>query len=184
MVGNSKRFKDFSMTPITRFSALSLSVLLAACASAPPTPTPGASFVIVRHAEKANDDPRDPSLSEAGRARAQRLAAALKSQPVRAIYATAYRRTQQTGEPTAQSHRLQVVTYDAKQPATDFAATLRREHAAGTVLVVAHSNTAPDIAAALCQCTVAPMTETEFDRRMRIDFDRDGHPSYSQSRDQ
>ncbi|WP_162253666.1 phosphoglycerate mutase family protein [Lysobacter sp. Root690] len=172
------------MAPITRLSALGLSVLLAACASAPPTPTPGASFVIVRHAEKANDDPRDPSLSEAGRARAQRLAAALKNQPMRAVYATAYRRTQQTGEPTAQSHRLQVVTYDAKQPATDFAATLRREHAAGTVLVVAHSNTAPDIAAALCQCTVAPMTETEFDRRMRIDFDRDGHPSYSQSRDQ
>lgn len=184
MVGNSKRFKDFSMAPITRLSALGLSVLLAACASAPPTPTPGASFVIVRHAEKANDDPRDPSLSEAGHARAQRLAAALKNQPVRAVYATAYRRTQQTGEPTAQSHRLQVVTYDAKQPAADFAAALRREHAAGTVLVVAHSNTAPDIAAALCQCTVAPMAETEFDRRMRIDFDRDGHPSYSQSHDQ
>lgn len=174
------------MAPITRLSALSLSVLLAACASAPPTPTPtpNSSFVIVRHAEKANDDPRDPNLSEAGRARAERLAAALKNQPVRAVYATAYRRTQQTGEPTARSHGLQLVTYDAKQPATDFAASLRREHTAGTVLVVAHSNTAPDIAAALCQCTVAPMAETEFDRRMRIDFDRDGHPRYTESRDQ
>lgn len=172
------------MAPITRLSFLSLSVLLAACASAPPTPTPNSSFVIVRHGEKANDDPRDPSLSEAGRARAERLAAALKNQPVRAVYATAYRRTQQTGEPTARSHGLQVVTYDAKQPATDFAASLRREHTADTVLVVAHSNTAPDIAAALCQCTVAPMAETEFDRRMRIDFDRDGHPRYTESRDQ
>lgn len=170
------------MAPITRLSFLSLSVLLAACASAPPTPN--SSFVIVRHAEKANDDPRDPSLSEAGRARAERLAAALKNQPVRAVYATAYRRTQQTGEPTARSHGLHVVTYDAKQPATDFAASLRREHTADTVLVVAHSNTAPDIAAALCQCTVAPMAETEFDRRMRIDFDRDGHPRYTESRDQ
>jgi len=174
------------MAPIIRLSALSLSVLLAACASTSPTPTPtpGASFVIVRHAEKSSDDPRDPSLSEAGRARAQRLAAALKTQPLRAVYATAYRRTQQTGEPTAQSHRLQVVTYDAKQPAADFAATLRREHPSGTVLVVGHSNTAPDIAAALCQCSVTPMAETEYDRRMRIDFDRDGRPRYSESRDQ
>lgn len=81
------------MAPITRLSVLSLSVLLVACASAPPTPTPNSSFVIVRHAEKANDDPRDPNLSEAGRARAERLAAALKNQPVRAVYATAYRRT-------------------------------------------------------------------------------------------
>lgn len=169
------------MAPIARISVLILSVLLAACASAPPAP--GASFVIVRHAEKSSDDPRDPSLSEAGRARAQRLAAALKNQPVRAVYATAYRRTQQTGEPTARSHDLQVVTYDAKQPAGDFAAALRREHPSGTVLVVGHSNTAPDIAAALCRCSVAPMAETEFDRRMRIDFDRDGHPSYSESRD-
>lgn len=172
------------MAPITRLSALSVTLLLAACASAPTTPTPVASFVIVRHAEKANDDPRDPNLSDIGRARAERLAAALKNQPVRAVYATAYRRTQQTGEPTAQAHGLQVVVYDARQPATDFAAALRREHASGTVLVVAHSNTAPDIAAALCQCAVAPMAETEFDRRMRIDIDRDGHPSYTESRDQ
>jgi phosphohistidine phosphatase SixA len=170
------------MTAMTRLAALALSTLLAACASAP-TP-PGASFVIVRHAEKAKDDPRDPSLSEGGRARAERLAAALKNQPVRAVYATAYRRTRQTGEPTAQTHGLQVITYDAKQPAGDFAATLRREHPVGTVLVVGHSNTAPDIAGALCQCSVAPMAETEYDRRMRIDFDRDGHPSYSESRDQ
>lgn len=170
------------MAWITRLSVLAVCMLLSACASVPQSA--GVSFVIVRHAEKSNDDPRDPSLSEIGRARAQRLADALGKESVRAVYATAYRRTQQTGEPTARTHDLQVIGYDSRQPASEFAATLRREYLTGTVLVVGHSNTAPDIAAALCQCTVAPMAETEFDRRMRVDIDRDGHATYRPSRDQ
>ena len=32
------------------------------------------TFILVRHAEKATDDPKDPNLSEAGLMRAQSLA--------------------------------------------------------------------------------------------------------------
>lgn len=170
------------MAPIARLSVLAVCAALSACASVPPAPA--LSFVIVRHAEKRPDDPRDPGLSEAGQARAQRLAAALDGQPLRAVYATEYRRTRQTGEPSARAHGLPVTVYDAGQPAADFAATLRRGYSSGTVLVVGHSNTAPQIAAALCQCAVAPMDETEFDRRMRVDIGRDGRASYRLSRDQ
>lgn len=146
-------------------SALLLS-LLTACAAfrAPPTTT----FVIVRHAEKAADDPRDPSLAAAGIARAQRLATALAAAPLVAVYATGYRRTQQTAAPTAQAHALSITTYDARTPASEFAAQLRRNHRGGHVLVVAHSNTAPGIAAALCGCEVAAMDESEYDRRMTV----------------
>ena len=42
------------------------------------------------------------------------------------------------------------------------------------MLVVGHSNTAPDIAAALCGCAVAPMPETEYGRRMAVTFGPDG----------
>jgi len=36
-------------------------------------------IIVVRHAEKATDDPKDPSLSEQGNARANALAAVLKT---------------------------------------------------------------------------------------------------------
>ena len=67
-----------------------------------------------------------------------------------------------------------MVTYDARLPAADFAAQLRRDHVAGTVLVVGHSNTVPGIAAALCQCTVPPMEDTEYDRWTSIQVDGNG----------
>ena len=143
-----------------------LLALLGACATfrAPPATT----FVIVRHAEKVADDSQDPALTADGTARAQRLASALATAPLVAVYATAYRRTQQTAAPTAQAHALPVTTYDARLPAAEFAALLRRNHRRGHVLVVAHSNTAPDIAAALCGCEVAPMDESEYGRRMTV----------------
>jgi broad specificity phosphatase PhoE len=135
---------------------------------------PALEFVVVRHAEKASDDPRDPQLSDAGRARAQRLATALAAQPLVAAYATAYRRSQQTAAPAAARHGLAVTAYDARQDVGAFAAALRQRHARGTVLVVGHSNTVPGIAAALCGCTVAPLGDDEFDRRLSVRFDRDG----------
>lgn len=167
-------------SPIPRFLsliplALTLALAATACASQPVS-LKGSQFIVVRHAEKADDDPRDPSLSAAGRTRAEALARLLSRQPVRAAYATPFRRTQQTAEPTARAHGLSVVAYDPRLPATDFAATLRSAHPNGTVLVVGHSNTAPAIAAALCQCEVPAMGEDEFDRLMRITTDPSGQP--------
>jgi hypothetical protein len=51
---------------------------------------------------------------------------------------------------------------------------LKQRHAGQTVLVVGHSNTVPDIAAALCSCEVAPMSEAEYDRLMTVRVDGDG----------
>ena len=156
-----------------RLSWLLLAIALAGCAGTPRTPT-GVTFIVVRHAEKVGDGSKDPPLSEAGLARAQTLAGALRDVPLRGAYATSYQRTQQTAAPAAGLHALPVVTYDAKLPAPDFAARLRRDHVAGTVLVVGHSNTAPGIAAALCQCTVPPMDDTEYDRWTSIQVDGSG----------
>lgn len=141
---------------------------LAACAGVPePAPT-GATFVIVRHAEKATDDPRDPSLTPVGQARAERLARMLADAELTAVYSTGYRRTQSTAQPTARQHGLPVTTYDAAQPPEVLAARLRAAHPGGTVLVVGHSNTAPGLAAALCACDVEPMTESAYGRYYRL----------------
>ena len=141
------------------------------------------TFVIVRHAEKATDDPRDPSLSEAGHARAQALARLLADASLNAVYATPYRRTQQTASPTAESHGISVSTYDAAIPAAQFAKQLRATYAQGeTVLVVGHSNTLPDIAATLSGQQTDAMPEVEFDRLYRIRVTTDGKASLATER--
>ncbi|GAB6195676.1 phosphoglycerate mutase family protein [Lysobacter xanthus] len=156
--------------------------LLAGCASAPPDAVP-MRFVLVRHAEKATDDPRDPNLTDAGRARAETLARRLQSARLVAVYASDTRRAQQTAAPSARAHDLPITTYDAAQPAPAFAAALRRSHASGTVLVVGHSNTIPAIASALCGCAIGPTADTEFGRRITIDVLPDGRATVDDRRE-
>jgi phosphohistidine phosphatase SixA len=163
--------------PVARFTsharaaaalALACALSLIGCVTPPEAASTGTTFVIVRHAEKATDDPRDPSLTPAGEARAERLAQMLADAPLTAVYATAFRRTRLTAEPAARLHGLPVTTYEAKQPPADTASELRARHTHGNVLVVAHSNTAPGLAAALCDCDVEPLTESEYGRYYRL----------------
>ena len=155
----------------------------AACSTTAPTAPAGASttFILVRHAEKGTDDARDPSLNDAGRARADRLAQLLSDAPLVATYATAYRRTQQTAQPAADGHGIPVTTYDAKTPDAAFASQLRAAHAHGTVLIVGHSNSIPGIAAALSGTAVEAMQDDQFDRIYRVSIGPDGKATLSQS---
>ena len=150
--------------------------MLGACTTTPSADKvhPVAEYIVVRHAEKGTDDARDPSLSEAGAARAQSLAHLLADTPLHAAYATAYKRTQQTARPTATARGLAVTTYDAKLPIATFVAQLRTAHAEGTVLVVGHSNTVPEIVSTLSGQPVEPMPETVFDRLYRVTIDSSG----------
>lgn len=158
-----------------------------ACASQPSARTqaagPGVAFVLVRHAEKAANDPKDPTLSEAGVARAKQLAESLADTRLVAAYTTNYRRTRLTAEETSMRHHLDLRTYDASLPAAEFARQLRQAHPHGTVLVVGHSNTIPALAEALCACKVEPMREDEFDRRIEIRVAADGSARMDVRRD-
>ena len=166
---------------LARLASFVLVCMLGACATRAQQPT-AVTFIVVRHAEKVDDGSKDPPLSGAGLARAQALGEALRDASLRGVYATAYQRTQQTAAPAARAHSLPVVTYDARLAAADFAAQLRHEHATGTVLVVGHSNTVPDIAAALCECPVSAMEDTEYDRWIRIQVDGSGNATLQETR--
>lgn len=176
-------------TPCNRPAVLVMrllaSALLACMAGACATPSTaagdgthaidnGVTYVVVRHAEKASDDPRDPSLTEAGHARAARLATRLADEDIVAAYATEYRRTAQTLEPTVTAHGITLQTYAARLPATEFAVQLTDTHRNGTVVIAGHSNTVPDIVAALCACETQAMPETEYDRISTIHIDKAG----------
>ena len=163
--------------------ALLLPTLLAACATPAPRDPVALEVVVVRHAEKLADDGKDPALSEAGRARAQRLAELLRDAPLAAVYSTDTRRTRETAQPSASTHGLTVKRYDAGISAFDFVSQILIANPRGAILVVGHSNTAPEIASRLCTCEVAAMGEDEYDRVMRVRFDEAGNAKLVIERD-
>jgi broad specificity phosphatase PhoE len=124
---------------------------------------------LVRHAERADQGapagqmmtPGDPPLSVVGEARANQLAAMLRDAGITAIFATEYRRTQDTVKPLAARLRLEVQSH----PASDIeglVAKLHTGHADGIVLVAGHSNTIPDVIKALGGPELR-IADTEYD---------------------
>ncbi len=137
--------------------------------------------IVVRHAEKATDDPRDPTLSAAGHARAEALAATLAGAGLDAAYSTQYRRTRLTAAPAAEAAGItvQVRPIDATTLPTyeaDLVRDLRALPPGSTALVVGHSNTVPAIVEALTGQTAAEMPESEFDRYTVVLLPATGDP--------
>lgn len=126
--------------------------------------------IVVRHAERADDGgakdsasgkPADPPLAVAGAARAERLAAMLAEAGVKAIYATEFKRTQETAKPLAARLGLAIQTIPARETEA-LAARLRSAHAQEVVVVIGHSNTVPAILEALGGPKVT-MSDDEYD---------------------
>ena len=135
--------------------------------------------VVVRHAEKASDGPRDPSLTCEGQARARRLAATLAGAGVDHVYATPFRRTRETAAPAAADAGVVVKVrgFDmggADQHVEELARELRALPPGGTALVVGHSNTVPAIVQALSGQPTEPMPESEYDRYTVVVLGADG----------
>ena len=164
----------------TCFAAACLA-LLTACSSHP-VASDTATFILVRHAEKASTPPKDPPLTDTGRQRAQRLADGLKGTRLDAVYSSRYQRTRQTATPVARAQGLTIVDY-VPDDAAAFATRLRADHPRGSVLVVGHSNTLPPLARALCGCDVADMDEAVYGIRYTIRFDADGRAALTETRD-
>jgi broad specificity phosphatase PhoE len=126
------------------------------------------TIFVVRHAEKAESGGNDPDLSAAGRARAESLAKMLKNANITAIYATEFKRTQQTGTPAAKALGLALTIVPAKDTAT-LSAKLRDLH--GNALVVGHGNTIPDLIKALGVETPVNIAETDYDNLFVVVID-------------
>ena len=99
------------------------------------------TFILVRHAEKAKDNPRDSNLSEIGMKRAESLKLLLANAGITAIYSTPYKRTQQTVAPIAEFLSLEIKSYNPKS--MYFLADIFSKHNGGTILISGHSNTTP-----------------------------------------
>jgi 2,3-bisphosphoglycerate-dependent phosphoglycerate mutase len=106
------------------------------------------TVIALRHAEKGDDDPRDPGLSQAGEARSKQLAKLLGHCGVTHIFATGYRRTQATVAPMASDLGLKVVEYNPGDM-TGLMTTIGELPPGSVAVVSGHSNTTPGVVAAL-----------------------------------
>jgi 2,3-bisphosphoglycerate-dependent phosphoglycerate mutase len=116
-------------------------VLLAPFTEACAQKTEITTFILLRHAEKANDGTEDPDLKPEGVERAKRITAMLKDIPVDAIYTTNYKRTRNTVAPLAEAKGLPLQQYEAFKPGV--IEDMIAKHKGGTIVISGHSNNIP-----------------------------------------
>ena len=132
------------------------------------------TVILVRHAEKIID-PNNPDvdLSEAGQARAQEIARVFGDAGVNAIYATQYRRTQQTVKPLSDKTGVPITIVNSKNTA-DLLAQIHAQHSGQTILIAGHNNTVPEIIAALGGPQYPTIPESEYDNLYIVTVYRTG----------
>jgi phosphohistidine phosphatase SixA len=128
------------------------------------------TIVVVRHAEKGNDDPTDPSLSETGVLRALELAKLLGSAKVTHLFASEFQRTQQTLAPLSKAAGVDVQVVPARDPKALLSA-LENLPRNSLAVVAGHSNTVPALVAALAPAAplvkdakALALAEADYDR--------------------
>jgi broad specificity phosphatase PhoE len=136
--------------------------------------------VLARHAEKDLSSIQDPPLSPEGEQRAERLAQMFGrgkgAGRIDAIYVSDARRTQQTAAPLAERLGKQPIVV----PAADTEGLVSRvmhEHEGGTVLIVGHSNTVPELIHDLGDIDIPPIGDDEYDTLYVLSVPSLGHAS-------
>lgn len=150
-----------------RLLMLSLLLALTGCMTATTPAAPEPVYYVVRHLHTPEGQ-RDPDLLPEGQAAAARLATMLGEEPPEIIYVSDYKRTRQTAAPIAARLGLTPVVYD---PADTPALVARVRQGPWPVLIVGHSNTVPDIVAALGGTRPAPLSHPDFGDVWRIAAD-------------
>ena len=124
---------------------------------------PITTVILVRHAEKKIEPNNpDPDLTPDGEARARELARMLRPSGINAIYATQFKRTQETVKPLADATGITVTITDAKQPEL-IVEQILTGHRGQTVVVAGHNNTVPEIVSKLSGQNYPQIPESDYD---------------------
>ena len=131
--------------------------------------------ILVRHAEKMPVPPenKDPDISAKGEARARLLARMFGNSGIAAIYATQFKRTQQTVKPLAEKTGVAVTQIEANKT-SDLVAKIRLQNAGQVVFVAGHNNTVPEIIKALGGPQLPIIPEDQFDNLFVLTVDGTG----------
>jgi Fructose-2,6-bisphosphatase len=135
---------------------------------------PVTTVILVRHAEKIID-PNNPDvdLSEAGYARAKEIAREFGDAGINAIYATQYKRTQETVKPLSDKTGVPVTIINSTNTA-DLLTQIRAQHSGQTVFIAGHNNTVPEIVEALGGPKYPTIPESEYDNLFIVTVYRTG----------
>jgi broad specificity phosphatase PhoE len=142
--------------------------------------TAGSTIVIViRHAEKdLQVSATDPPLTPAGQARAELLAQMFGDLHalghVDAIYVSPFLRNRLTAAPLAARLGIPATVAPADDP-RGLARRALREHSGGRVLIVGHTDTVPEIVAALSGMTIPEIGDAEYGTLYIVTVPRIGH---------
>jgi 2,3-bisphosphoglycerate-dependent phosphoglycerate mutase len=133
------------------------------------------TVILVRHAEKKIVAPenKDPDLSPAGLARAEELRKMFGNTGITVIYATQYKRTQQTVKPLADKLGLPITQVEAKKTA-ELVKQIRSRNAGQVVFIAGHNNSVPEIIAALGGPQLPIIPEGEYDNLYILTVQSDG----------
>ncbi len=101
------------------------------------------TIILIRHAEKAEANAKDPSLSDTGNQRAEGLAKLFKDIPIDAFYATPYKRTIETITPIARANGKEILTYNPSDK--NSTAAMINSGKGKRIIIAGHSNTIPQM---------------------------------------
>ncbi len=153
------------------FSLVAASELLAQSAS---TQTP-LTVILVRHAEKEDVPPenKNPNLSLAGQARAHEIARIFGGAGITSIYATQYKRTQQTVKPLADKLGLTATVVEA-QKTPELVTKIRASKPGEVIFLAGHNNSVPEVIAALGGPKMPIIPLPEYDNLFILTVQGDG----------
>ena len=134
-----------------------LMLMLAACVTPQPA-GPQPNLYVMRHLHTPAGV-SDPDLTDEGQRTAMAVSDWFRRDPPDVIYVSSPKRAQQTAAPLATRLNLTPRIYDPKDTAA-LVAAVKAER--GTVLVVGHSNTVPDIVEQLGGTRPAPLVHEDF----------------------
>ncbi|PYS65416.1 MAG: hypothetical protein DMF74_04060 [Acidobacteria bacterium] len=135
---------------------------------------PVTTLILVRHAEKIIDpNNTDVDLNADGQARAQELVRMFGDAGINAIYATQYKRTQETVKPLADRLGLPINQVNAKNTG-DLLAQIRAQRSGQTIFIAGHNNTVPEIIAAAGGPQYEIIPESEYDNLFIVTIYRTG----------
>ena len=156
------------------FMLIGLSAAVLTGGTAAPPKRALTTVILVRHAEK-KDEPtnKDPDLSAAGLTRAQEIARMFGDSGITAIYATQYKRTQQTVKPLADKLGIAVTQLEAQKPG-EVISQIQAQHTGGLVFVAGHNNTVVQIIHGLGGPQLPIISETEYDNLFVLTIAGDG----------
>ena len=135
---------------------------------------PLTTVILVRHGEK-KIEPENPDvdLSPEGVARAQEIARIFGEAGVNALYATQYKRTQQTVKPLSDRIGVPITLLNSNQT-DELVNQIYTAHRGQTVLIAGHSNTVPRIVSALSNETFADIPDSQYDNLFIVTIYRFG----------